>query len=202
MEKFIPTTKGKAWIIMLLSSSTLSGFGLYYVIYAELNNKWTESFIYNEDFTSRCILLFFLSSNVMDLLIGVFQYPKYLDPFSTIAHHIFYISFIIILLSHHYSQGFILCFFMEVPTVILSIGSVWKHLRSDIIFGITFLLTRIVYNIYLAHKLALVAYDGVIWKVCCLVLCLHLYWFFKWVTQYGKKLFIDSSSYNRNSTDK
>ena len=119
----------------------------------------------------------------MDLLIGVFQYPKYLDPFSTIAHHIFYIAFIITLLAHHYSQGFILCFLMEVPTVMLSIGSVWKHLRSDIIFGITFLLTRIIYNVFLIHKLALIAFDGVIWKICTLVLCLHLYWFYKWITR-------------------
>ena len=188
MEKFIPTIKGKAWIIMLISSSTLSIFGLYYVVYAEIYQKWNSQFIYNEDYFSRCILLFFLASNVMDLVIGIFQYPKFLDPFSTIAHHIFYISFITILLSHHYSQGFILCFFMEVPTVILSIGTVWKHLRSDILFGVTFLLTRIIYNIILIYKLAVIGYEGWIWKICSLVLCLHLYWFSKWVKQYGKKL--------------
>ena len=188
LESHIPTSKGKAWIVMLVSSFVLSAVGTIYVTNAQLFNLWTADFIYSDDFPSRCIMIYFAASNVMDLILGVIYYPSFLDPFSTVAHHIFYILFISTLLSYGYSKGFMLCFLMEIPTFVLSLGSVWKDCRSDLAFGSSFLLTRILYNAILAYRLSLISFDGVIWKICIGVLCLHIFWFYKWVNVYGKNL--------------
>eukprot|EP01036_Dinobryon_divergens_P029198 gene29198-38265_t len=114
-EPYIPATKGKAWIVMFISSLVLSVVGSYYVLLAQFYSLWTVEFIYSDDFLSRSIMLFFASANLMDLLLGSIYYPTFLDAFSTIAHHVFYIGFIAALLSSGYSKGFMLCFLMEVP---------------------------------------------------------------------------------------
>jgi hypothetical protein len=198
LERTISSVKGRAWIVMLLSSAVLSFFGTLYVARAQYYQLWNVEHIYGEDFMSRCVLLFFLSSNVMDLILGIYHYPKFLDPFSTVAHHIFYIAFISVLLAHRYSRGFILCFFMEIPTFVLSIGTIWPTLRSDLLFGVTFLCTRLLYNAWLAFTLYTLSTEGTIWKVCIGVLCLHLYWFSKWWNKQGteelKKLLSMSTS--------
>lgn len=194
LSKELETVKAKAWIIMLISSTVLSIFGTVHVLQTIVTNAWSSDKIYCENWLSRCVLLFFTASNVMDLFIGKQEYPKHLDPFSTIFHHIFYIGFMIALLSHHYSTGFLLCFFMEIPTFILAIGTVYKGFRSDMLFGISFLITRVAYNAYLAYQLYKISPSGVIWKVCVCVLVMHLYWFKKWVYVYGKSLLVSSKS--------
>ena len=65
--------------------------------------------------------------------------------------------------------------------------------RSDVAFGATFFLTRIMYNAVLAYRLAdMASFQGVIWKVCVAVLLLHLYWFYKWFHVYGKNFVVGS----------
>jgi hypothetical protein len=188
LQQIVHTEKGRAWIVMLMSSAMLSIFGTYFVIDAQAHDSWTYEYIYSETFLSRCVLLFFLASNIMDLLLGIYHYPKFLDPFSTIAHHAFYISFILVLLSQHYSRGFMLCFFMEIPTFVLSLGTIWPQLRSDTLFGASFVATRLLYNVFLARTLYLISPEGKIWRVCCAVLGLHSYWFSKWTSKQGKEL--------------
>lgn len=187
LEVKLTSEKSRAWIVMLISSSVLSVVGVIHITDTMIENRWTLSEVYTESFYSRTVLLFFLSSNVMDLVLGVNDYPKYLDPLSTIMHHIFYIIFVLLLLGHHYSTSFLLCFLMEIPTFILAIGTVYQSLRSDFAFGLSFLLTRIIYNAYLAYKLSMLSWEGVIWKTCIGVLCMHLYWFQKWVKVYGPR---------------
>eukprot|EP01031_Cornospumella_fuschlensis_P032471 gene32470-39260_t len=149
LERILTTTKRKAWIVMLVSSTMLSLFGSAYVTYAQVYQKWHDvSFIYSEDMISRAVMLFFLSSNIMDLILGLFFYPQYLDPFST----------------------------------------VWPNLRADLLFGISFLFTRLLYNAFLAFQLFSIGHNVVIWKVCTCVLGLHLFWFSKWLKTYGNKV--------------
>jgi len=55
------------------------------------------------------------------------------------------------------------------------------------LFGATFVVTRLIYNAYLAYQLACISPSGMIWKVCCIVLLVHIYWFYKWCIIYGYK---------------
>jgi hypothetical protein len=199
-EVHLSSMKSKAWIIMLISSFGLSVFGTHAVMKASYHGLWSNEYIYSEDSLSRTILLFFIATNIMDLWLGMYHYPKFIDPLSTIAHHIFYIIFITTLLAYHYSTGFILCFFMEIPTFVLAVGSVWEPFRSDLLFGMSFILTRLVYNAWLAFTLATLSPEGLIWKICVLVLMLHCYWFQKWYETYGKPLYHSLFSHHSTST--
>lgn len=180
VEGRVESVKSKSWIVTLISSSILSCFGLFHVVKTEYYSLWELDQIYTENIVSRNLMLFFLSANLMDLLIGWHYYRELLDPFSCYFHHTFYMCFILTLLAHHYATGFLLCFLLEIPTAVLAVGTVYKECRSDLLFGVTFLLTRVMYNTYLAYNLYVLSPDGAVWKVCVAVLCLHLFWFSKW----------------------
>ena len=188
LERKVHTQKSKSWIVMLLSSVVLSAFGCRAYFMSESTNSWSYNDIYGEDFISRCVVLFFASSNVMDLILGTIYYPSQLDPLTSIFHHIFYVTFMLVLLQQNYSRGFVLCFVMEVPTCLLALGSVFPQYRTDIGFGVTFFITRLMFNSYLAYRLYCLSPEGMIWRVCTAVLCMHLYWFYKWATVYGSKI--------------
>lgn len=191
-QYFINSRKAQAWMIMLLSSFILTLTGFYYAINAELNitTHWTLDYIYGDDLFSRTILIFFTCCNIMDLLLGIIYYSEFLYPLTTICHHIFFISIVIIFLGTHTTRGFLITFVFELPTFLLSIGTVWPNLRNDLAFGITFFMTRICFHILAIWRLASLGYDGLGWKVLCLPFVLHLHWFYKWIGSYitgGKK---------------
>lgn len=181
------SNKGKAWIIMLISSISLSVFGCKYVYdgFSTMGFNWDLHFLYSEDGVARLVVLFFAASNIMDLLIGFACYPEHMDPFSTTFHHICYIILLSYLLSMHFSRGFCTCFFMELPTSVLSIGSVWPELRDDNLFGILFLISRVGYNIFLLYTLWINDEVRELFVVTTLILFLHLYWFSKWLGKYS-----------------
>ena len=80
-------------------------------------------------------------------------------------------------------------FLVEVPTLLLALGSVFSPLRTDIGFGITFFIFRVAYH---AYMMMLAYHSGVDTAlVGCFIgpLCLHIFWFVNWFSKYafGKK---------------
>ena len=189
MKNFFPTDKARAWIVTLLGSFVLSAIATVYVIDAcQLHGlMWPTELIHGEDQLTRVGVLFFVAINVMDITLGSIFYPKYLDPLSAYFHHTVYVIFAFCLLAHHYARGLMLCFFMEYPTFLLALGSLFPSMRGDLLFGILFFLTRIAYNIYFIVTLYRVAPEGLIWRICSATLCLHLFWFYKWSIGFMKK---------------
>jgi len=184
-----------AWIIMCLSSTTLSVFGCIFTMDAcsKMGLEWNGDYLYGGDeFISRVVTLFFTASNIMDLVLGFTYYATYMDPLSTTTHHICYIILVYVLLDYHFCRGFMTCFFMEIPTCLLAVGTVFPGMRSDALFGVLFLISRILFNMFLSYRLYVIYYaenerGGYIKDISVLILGLHLYWFSKWIGNYGKK---------------
>lgn len=189
MKSQFQTDKARAWIVTLAGSFGLSILATKYCYEAwtEEGFFWPTERIHGEDQLSRIGVLYFVAINIMDLTLGVSFYPKYLDPLSAWFHHSAYLLFAFCLLAHHYARGLLMCFFMEWPTLLLAVGSLWPSMRHDLLFGVLFFITRIAYNIYYIVSLYRVAPEGLIWKICSATLCLHLFWFYKWNVSYFKK---------------
>ena len=66
---------------------------------------------------------------------------------------------------------------MEIPTFVLALGRVHRSCRSDGAFGLTFLLTRILYLGFYIHRLQQDEKHIRIWPVCVPAMILHLFWF-------------------------
>lgn len=172
---------------MFISSGILSIFGTYHVYYVTVNGLWNGNYIFSSDeFTTR-FLVFFMAANMMDLLLGFAFYPKFMDPLSTTFHHIFYFFFVLTLIQVGYSCGFCLTYFMEVPTFVLSVGSMFPEYRSDVLFGVSFFVTRILFLIVL---LGFIYTEKIypLFVVSTCVLGMHIYWFSKWIKSYSKRM--------------
>lgn len=177
---FLDSRKKQAWFMMLTASFVLSIAGIYYVILGETQNLWTLDYVYGDDRPSRLILLFFLASNIVDLGVGVIYYPEHLHPLTTVFHHFFYMAIIIGLLELKVARGFCFVLPMEIPTFMLSLGTIWSHLRTDLAFGFVFFSIRIVYHLIVVYRLAMLSIEGTVWKLCFSSFPLHAYWFYKW----------------------
>jgi hypothetical protein len=189
MKNKFTTDKARAWIVTLMGSFLLMITATMYVVDAVTKHgfMWTLDYIHSEDAFSRVFVLFFVAVNVMDLVLGSRFYPKYLDPLSAYFHHTAYLIFAFCLLAHHYSRGLLICFFMEWPTFVLALGSLFPSLRHDLLFGVSFFITRLAYNIFLIWSLHRVAPEGLIWRICSATLCLHIFWFYKWTVGFMKR---------------
>ena len=144
---------------------------------------------------STSVLIIFGMSNVMDLLIGWVFYSDHLYFLTTWIHHIVYIWLMVLLvtgegyitsLPYPYTPAFVCALLEEFPTMILGLGTVFPQLRQDMIFGITFGLTRILFHMYLLAYMY--QFDNVpMTIILCYVnpLLMHTHWFYNWATKYA-----------------
>jgi hypothetical protein len=192
--------KRQAWAINLLCSFTLSVFGTSSFINVHIKNLWTNEFIYADDRMSRAIMIFFLAVNTMDLVLGAIFYREHLHPLTTICHHIYFICVLFGMLGVHRTTGMILTFIMEIPTFVLTVGTIWPEYRSDLWFAITFFIFRLGVHMYMIYRLVILSPEGIIWRFCAGVLPLHMYWGYRLIVTYYQKYF--GSKKNQTKGDK
>lgn len=159
------------------------------------------------DYTSSCTgnnlangfqilgVLYFTSYLIMDIVLGKIYYHEHMCSLSGYAHHIGYLF--INWLTVHYSMYSVFLLYMieELPTIILSLGSFDKIYRNNTAFGLTFLLTRILYHAIVTIAIIFAPNDGIrgsalsnryiILFFASLTLALHVYWFRGWLQKYG-----------------
>jgi hypothetical protein len=185
-----PLTRQRAWLTSVPISSILTVLGLIAFIKVETENKWTYSYIYeNETKQARLSVILFLSYQITDFLIGYFHFLDQFTLLTTYIHHTFYIWFMFYLLSKGYCNGFQIVFFMELPTAIMAIGKVFDQYRSDIGFGVTFFIARIVFHIYSVYRLYCIHSTMLPMILCGVALILHFAWFKDWIGSYGVKYY-------------
>lgn len=84
-------------------------------------------------------------------------------------------------LNSHFTCGFCLFLPMEFPTWILAVGSIYPERRSDLLFGVCFFATRILYHAMLLQRLLRIRDAPVpVWIPASLAFALHCYWFALW----------------------
>jgi hypothetical protein len=134
---------------------------------------------------------FFITYLIADIMFGFIYYPQHMDPWTGWFHHITYLVLIPVLLSNHVGGGFMITMCMELPTVFLSIGYIIPSLRSELLFGMVFFITRILFHLFFAYQLYKVWSDRMGLVICSLLTFpLHVYWFGKWVQRQRNRLSI------------
>ncbi len=142
---------------------------------------------------SVMINIWFASSNFFDIAIGLVLYPEYVGLLTGWIHHC---TFIWIMWSSATGNGFIfqvrpfsstfcLSLIEEVPTFLIAFGSIFPQFRTDLGFGITFFLFRIVYHLYTFIYAYKSGVDFPVLVLFMLTLMLHLFWFSSWFVKYS-----------------
>lgn len=195
----ISNTKTLAWVVSLINSVSMSVIGVIFTFF--VYSSYPAFFLMGEDglkiwmYKSNLTILtciWFAAVNIFDLVFGLIFYRKYLSVTTTYIHHsVFtwacfaFASGDAILFKVRPTPGaFALAMVEEIPTAFLAIGSTFPALRTDIGFGLSFFLFRIVFHFYiLVNSLYLqVGYFQSV--ITSMSMILHLMWFSSWFTKY------------------
>jgi len=99
------------------------------------------------------------------------------------VHHIAYFYVMDHMLAIH-QDGIIRPFLVaELPTAILAWGHLVPVLRADLLFGVTFFVTRIAMPMVFVASMSLPIF---IWNVIGVALTVHVYWFGRWVASVNR----------------
>ncbi|KAG2095888.1 uncharacterized protein F5147DRAFT_717459 [Suillus discolor] len=175
------TVKQQSWILTTISSAAMSLSSLpLFFLYASSRGDlrgirstlWTES-------TGR----FFQAYLVTDLLMGVIYYRSKVNLLTGWIHHTIYIFIVEYACRQSWSHLFALCGVMEIPTFLLAIASLNPRFRSDVVFAMSFLATRIVLHVFLCvsmiasrHHVTNDSYGPGLIMAC--IFPLHAFWFY------------------------
>jgi len=179
----------RAWILSFMSSSVLASIGCYtaFQFFTNLINGNDPYYILNDSELCRATTFYFLIILALDLIIGVIDYRGEIHILTGWIHHFFYTVLLLWVLYEHLSICLCVFFPLEVPTVLLATGSLNKQWRSDILFGVGFISTRILYHgalfwqFYHMERLAFLSTLIVsVWMV-------HWYWLYGFIKQQQRK---------------
>ena len=117
-------------------------------------------------------------------------------------HHSCYLGFFGWLRFSGWSVGIMTTLPLEIPTIILATGRVFPSLRQDVLFGVSFLLTRIVYHSFLLFRwYNMENPPATLWPYPAAILVLHVYWFRLWIMGQAKRMRQESESRKASKGD-
>ena len=176
--------KRSSWILTFLCSG-IGIIGCFYTLFNFALNKWDLSTIYSTNRESRFFITFFCTFFVLDLVYLNFHYPEE----SGWAHHIAYFLCMVLGLLYNFPMVYVVFFPLEIPTFILSIGHIWPKYRQDILFGVIFFLTRVLFHGFMLRILYDTRYISPlpVWHLASISWLIHVFWFGKWCISYNKK---------------
>ena len=181
-------TRALAWIVTLVASVVETAFGAYAVATVLLPFGYDHAVLYVDRPWCRALLVFFFTSLLLDLGLGLAFYRSHLHPLTGWLHHVVYMLFVATLLRTRASLALTCVMVEELPTALLGAGQVFPALRHDLAFGVSFFLTRLLYhgwylaNIVFVSLRATPLHAAVLPSVAAaaLALGLHVMWFSQW----------------------
>ncbi|KAI8086745.1 uncharacterized protein BX664DRAFT_387111 [Halteromyces radiatus] len=186
-ERHVHSERQRAYVLSLLSSfiTSVGSLPFVYQVLFHLPRGNLNALLMDETFMLLAVGLttFFMTFLCLDLLIGWFRYRNKIDPLTGWVHHMTYLGVLTWVLRQHYSPIFVAMCVLEIPTFILALGSVHRAYRSDTLFALTFVSTRIVFHTFMISSAFSLYRFGAITLALAAFLPLHCYWFFGFIQQ-------------------
>ncbi|KAI8905807.1 hypothetical protein EDD86DRAFT_248757 [Gorgonomyces haynaldii] len=179
-ERF-KTPKSRAWFLTCLVGFYIIPIGSLYTwkIIVEKDMSWLRNDL---GYVTAGVFAAFLAG---DLVYAQIDYRSQMQIGTGYIHHIVYLSMIAEFLRINTSGPMIMLGVEEIPTWLLAFGTMFPEYRTDLGFGITFLLTRII-----MHAVYLVQYwyllPGHYYLFMVATLPVHINWFYGWCIKFGK----------------
>ncbi|KAG0766208.1 hypothetical protein G6F16_001078 [Rhizopus arrhizus] len=169
------TERELAYVLTLITSfiTSLCSLPLVYTLY---KGNLSEILVYRT-WTVQ-VTVFFMTFLFLDLVIGSIFYAKKIDPLTGWLHHTVYLMLLIWTIHRQYCSVFVMMCLLEIPTFILSVGSVRNRFRYDYLFAITFVCTRILFHLYVIVCAWQLKPFGSIMTALTAFWPLHCHWFY------------------------
>ncbi|KAI8388551.1 uncharacterized protein BYT42DRAFT_560471 [Radiomyces spectabilis] len=179
--------KQVSWLLTLASSlvCTLMGLPNFYYFW---RSGWDLLLFDHDSVAQTALVCFFIVYLVLDLSLGSVFYRRRITILTGWVHHTAYIVILLWFLHRRISSFFAMASILELPTLILAIGSLKKKWRSDLLFAASFFLLRLVLHICMIFMLRRYRRVDTLWMIAVAVLPLHLFWFYCIVNLHARKL--------------
>eukprot|EP00386_Alphamonas_edax_P005295 GDKI01016906.1.p1 GENE.GDKI01016906.1~~GDKI01016906.1.p1 ORF type:complete len:279 (-),score=61.78 GDKI01016906.1:373-1209(-) len=141
-----------------------------------------SEFAYKSSAISHRACLFFCAHCLVDLIEAPFCYGKEFGAM-LLVHHLMYGHFMLYCISWGGEWGVCLFFLVEIPTFMLSIGSIHAPWRFDLSFGLVWFIVRILYHGLVIIMTTRTNFASLPYSVFCgwLAFALHVMWFWGWL---------------------
>jgi hypothetical protein len=193
--------KKLAWAISLINSFIMSVIGVFFLldILPRIRMEWftclggTTSAMHGIDNFGVFTCVIFAVANVTDLILGLVFYPSELGLLTTYIHHTLYTwlmffgvtkNGLFVQTSGPFSTAFLFCTIEEIPTFLLALGSMFPSCRTDLGFGATFFVTRLLFHVTILHHEVRCNGYAPMYALISLTLLLHVHWFYGWISKY------------------
>jgi hypothetical protein len=177
---FTKTDKQISWILTFASSLVCTVISIPY-FFSFWRSGWDMNLLSVDSNFHIALACFFITYLVLDLSLGSIYYRNRITILTGWIHHPLYIGILFWLLKSRSSSFFSASCLLELPTLLLALGSFRDHWRCDLLFASTFFVLRLVFHSYMIIALKQSHRLETLWIVAVAVFPLHLYWF------YGKK---------------
>ncbi|EGD82643.1 hypothetical protein PTSG_03301 [Salpingoeca rosetta] len=187
------TARGLSWFLATVAAVVQSSLGAGYALQVLRDPDGAADTVWGDDRVSRLSVTFFGVFLVVDLVLGVLFYRKYVDWLSGWLHHVLYLLLVWTLLEHNATGALMPPFLEEIPTALLGLGNMFPALRQDLLFGFTFFTTRILFHVwytvylvsfYLGLRRTLAYQDHPAMLASCVAVVaatlMHIVWFSSW----------------------
>lgn len=158
--------KKRAYVLCLYTAAFSTAGALAYAPRL-LREGLDLSYYMHDDPLSRFSAVHFATYLVLDLMVGALHYPQYLGIFTGWIHHVVYVAILAFAVQQRVTLLFMAALPLEIPTLVLSAGSVFPALRSDYVFGASFFAFRILYHCYTLAELLTRDAPSWMWQVRC-----------------------------------
>ncbi|KAI8331839.1 hypothetical protein BC941DRAFT_315885, partial [Chlamydoabsidia padenii] len=175
--KVAKTEKQISWILTFASSVVCTLVSIPY--YGRFwRSGWDMQQLGTESNVHTALVCFFITYLVLDLSLGSYFYKSRITIATGWIHHSIYIVILFWLMRCRSASFFTVNAILELPTVILAVGSMRARWRSDLLFACSFFALRLVYHAWMIVAVRQHHRIESLWLVAVLVFPLHVYWFY------------------------
>lgn len=171
------TEKQISWLLTFASSlvCTIISTPCFYKFW---RSGWDIRLLGMESTWHTASVCFFITYLILDLTMGSLYYRRRITFLTGWFHHTLYILILLWFLRLRTASFFCTAAILEVPTLVLALGSLKQSWRCDFLFASSFFVLRLVMHAWMIHELKQHHRVQSLWMVAVVVFPLHLYWFY------------------------
>lgn len=181
-NRFVKTDKQVSWILTFASSLVCTVVSIPYFL-SFWKSGWDMNLLSMDSNFHTAMVCFFISYLVLDLFLGSIYYRQRITVLTGWIHHPLYICILFWLLKSRSSSFFSTSCLLELPTLLLALGSFSDQWRCDLLFASTFFVLRIVFHTNMIVALKEHHRLQMLWMVALAIFPLHAYWFYGIICQ-------------------
>ncbi|KAJ6564283.1 hypothetical protein B0H19DRAFT_1258742 [Mycena capillaripes] len=148
----VPLERQRAWVLTTIASAFMTLSSLPFIV--DYATRGGVAGVQMRTDAAIAVNRFFQAYLCADMVVGGLFYRAQINFLTGWVHHVVYLGIAEIAIRCAWAHVFCLCAVMELPTFLLGASTLLPTLRSNTLFALTFLATRILFHLVLLFSYA------------------------------------------------